>query len=111
MQNTNWRICADVCSVLSPEDFDRADLTPDAPAAERIAYPGVSEVDELPFSSVSFGNDLATYTTPALLSTMIAVATPTPVGEDGAEQAGAAGVGLNGVLAVGAAAGAAAMML
>ncbi|KDN71229.1 putative beta-Ig-H3/fasciclin [Colletotrichum sublineola] len=35
-------------SVLSPGDFDRASLTPSAPAAERLAFPGASPVSSLP---------------------------------------------------------------
>ncbi|CRK31825.1 hypothetical protein BN1723_014559 [Verticillium longisporum] len=104
-------------SVLNLEVFDRNTLTPSAPAADRVAFPNASPVSKLPFSSVSFGNDLATYTTPALLSTMAAVATPTPEGEatSGAPEtvptAGAAGRGAVGALAVGAVAGVFAVML
>ena len=69
-------------SVLNPEPFDRRDLTPEAPASDRVAFANASPVEKLPFSSISFVNDLATYTTPALLSTMIAVATPTSGSDD-----------------------------
>ncbi|CAN9250848.1 unnamed protein product [Alternaria alternata] len=68
-------------SVLSPlAPFDRASLEPSAPAADRVAFEGATSVTELPFSSVSlaFGGDLMTYTTtPELLKTVAAVATPT----------------------------------
>ncbi|RYO26443.1 hypothetical protein AA0113_g12462 [Alternaria arborescens] len=68
-------------SVLSPlAPFDRASLEPSAPAADRVAFEGATSVSELPFSSVSlaFGGDLMTYTTtPELLKTVAAVATPT----------------------------------
>jgi hypothetical protein len=62
---------------LSPGDFDRASLEPSAPASERIAFPNASSVSILPFSSVAFSTDLMTYTTtPELLQTVAAVATP-----------------------------------
>ncbi|KAK8117154.1 FAS1 domain-containing protein [Apiospora kogelbergensis] len=65
-------------SVLSPLEggFDRASLTPSKSASERLAFDGASPVSKLPFSSVSFGGDLMSYTTtPVLLQTMAAVAT------------------------------------
>jgi hypothetical protein len=104
-------------NVLNVEPFDRASLTPSASAADRVAYAGASTVSELPFSSVTFLDDLATYTTPALLSTMIAIVTPTPEAEtttSGAEPvptAGAVGRNVGGALAMGAIAGVAAIMI
>ncbi|KAH6691675.1 FAS1 domain-containing protein [Plectosphaerella plurivora] len=104
-------------NVLNVEPFDRASLTPSAPAADRIAFTGASPVSELPFSSVTFFDDVTTYTTPALLSTMIAVVTPTPEAEatssgfEAVPTAGAAGRGVGGALAMGAIAGVAAVMM
>ncbi|KAL0939233.1 beta-ig-h3 fasciclin [Colletotrichum truncatum] len=64
-------------SVLSPAPFDRASLEPSAPAADRVAFPNATSVSSLPFSTVSFATDLMTYTTtPRLLQTVAAVATP-----------------------------------
>ncbi|KAF2853619.1 Fasciclin-domain-containing protein [Plenodomus tracheiphilus IPT5] len=64
-------------SVIAPGPFDRASLRPAAPASERLAFPNASSVSKLPFSTVSFGDDLMTYTTtPELLKTVVAVATP-----------------------------------
>ncbi|KAJ4301398.1 hypothetical protein N0V90_003490 [Kalmusia sp. IMI 367209] len=64
-------------SVLSPGEFDRASLKPSAPASERLAFPNASSVSKLPFSSVAFATDRMGYTTtPALLQTVAAVATP-----------------------------------
>ncbi|KAF4459664.1 Transforming growth factor-beta-induced ig-h3 [Fusarium albosuccineum] len=61
--------------VLNPADapFDRADLKPAADAADRVAFPDASSVSELPFSSISYGTDSVSYTTPELLKTLIAV--------------------------------------
>ncbi|KAL1591689.1 hypothetical protein SLS60_011688 [Paraconiothyrium brasiliense] len=67
-------------SVLSPGEFNRDSLTPSANASERVAFPSASSVpiSELPFSSIAFQGDQETYsTTPALLQTWIAAATPT----------------------------------
>jgi hypothetical protein len=68
-------------SVLSPlAPFDRASLDPSAPASDRVAFDGATSVSELPFASASlaFGGDLMTFTTtPELLKTVAAVATPT----------------------------------
>ncbi|KAJ0333848.1 hypothetical protein COL922a_010370 [Colletotrichum nupharicola] len=64
-------------SVLSPGNFDRASLQPSKPASDRVAFPNASAVSSLPFSSVSFATDLMAYTTtPILLQTVAAVATP-----------------------------------
>ncbi|KAF4923585.1 Fasciclin-like arabinogalactan protein [Colletotrichum viniferum] len=64
-------------SVLSPGNFDRASLQPSKPASERVAFPNASAVSSLPFSSVSFATDLMAFTTtPILLQTVAAVATP-----------------------------------
>ncbi|KAF2728816.1 FAS1 domain-containing protein [Polyplosphaeria fusca] len=68
-------------SVLSPGEFDRASLKPSANASERLAFPNATSVSSLPFTSVTFGGDLMTYTTtPELLQTVAAVATPTKGG-------------------------------
>ncbi|KAF3020911.1 hypothetical protein E8E14_001386 [Neopestalotiopsis sp. 37M] len=65
-----------VDSVLSPGDFDRASLTPDAPASERLAFANASPVSSLPFSTTAFAFDTMTYTTtPVLLETVATVAT------------------------------------
>jgi hypothetical protein len=62
--------------VLSPGDFDRASLTPDAPASERLAFANASPVSSLPFSTTAFAFDTMTYTTtPVLLETVATVAT------------------------------------
>lgn len=62
---------------MSPGDFDQAFLEPSAPASERLAFPNASSVSSLPFSSVAFATDLMAYTsTPKLLQTVAAVATP-----------------------------------
>ncbi|KAL1798854.1 hypothetical protein ACET3X_002891 [Alternaria dauci] len=67
--------------VLNPlAPFERASLEPSAPPADRVAFEDATSVSELPFSSASlaFGGDLMTYTTtPELLKTVAAVATPT----------------------------------
>ncbi|KFA47803.1 hypothetical protein S40293_09043 [Stachybotrys chartarum IBT 40293] len=64
-------------SVLVPGEFDRASLEPSAPASDRLSFPDATPVSSLPFSSVSFEFDIMTYTTtPELLRTLIAVATP-----------------------------------
>ena len=69
----NWLLL----SVLSPGDFDRAFFEPSAPVSERLAFPNASSVSSLPFSSVAFAGDLMTYTTtPVLLQTVAAFATP-----------------------------------
>jgi hypothetical protein len=61
-------------SVLSPGKFDRANLKPNVPASERLAYPSASSVSSLPFSTISFEGDMMGYTsTPVLLKTMAAV--------------------------------------
>ncbi|KAI8933658.1 hypothetical protein NX059_009379 [Plenodomus lindquistii] len=53
---------------IAPGPFDRASLKPDAPASERLAFPNATPVSQLPFSTVSFGGDLITFTTtPELL--------------------------------------------
>ncbi|CAA9961532.1 FAS1 domain-containing protein [Pyrenophora teres f. maculata] len=68
-------------SVLSPlQPFDRASLSPSAPASDRVAFDGATSVSALPFTSASlaFAGDLMTFTTtPELLKTVAAVATPT----------------------------------
>jgi hypothetical protein len=67
-------------SVLAPGDFDRASLSPSAPASERLAFPNatVVQLEDLPFTSVAFAGDTMTYmTTPVLLQTVAAVATST----------------------------------
>ncbi|EDU42841.1 Secreted and surface protein containing fasciclin-like repeats [Pyrenophora tritici-repentis] len=68
-------------SVLSPlQPFDRASLKPAAPAADRVAFDGATSVSALPFTSASlaFAGDLMTFTTtPELLKTVAALATPT----------------------------------
>jgi hypothetical protein len=76
--------------VLNPGDapFDRSDIEASAEPTDRLAFPGASTVSALPFSSVSFDTDSATYTTPELLKTIMAVdvsamATPTGVEESG----------------------------
>ncbi|KAH9880715.1 hypothetical protein IAQ61_001009 [Plenodomus lingam] len=57
---------------------DRASLEPDAPGSKRLAFPNASAVLQLPFFTVSFGDDSMKYTTtPKLLKTVAAVATPT----------------------------------
>ncbi|KAE8863869.1 hypothetical protein PTNB29_03833 [Pyrenophora teres f. teres] len=70
-------------SVLSPlQPFDRASLEPSAPASDRVAFDGATSVSALPFTSASiaFAGDLMTFTTtPELLKTVAAVATPTAV--------------------------------
>ena len=66
-------------SVLSPAPFDRASLNPYAPASQRLAFPNASAVSVLPFSSVVnpfFGDQMTYTTTPRLLQTVAAVATP-----------------------------------
>ncbi|KAF1828203.1 Fasciclin-domain-containing protein [Decorospora gaudefroyi] len=67
--------------VLSPlAPFDRAALDPAAPASDRLAFEGATSLSALPFTtaSLAFGGDLMTYTTtPELLKTVAAVATPT----------------------------------
>jgi hypothetical protein len=78
MHHANPDIFYSVLSPLAP--FDRASLEPSAPASDRVAFEGATSVSELPFSSASlaFGGDLMTYTTtPELLKTVAAVATPT----------------------------------
>ncbi|KAF9880349.1 hypothetical protein CkaCkLH20_02303 [Colletotrichum karsti] len=63
-------------SVLMPGTFDRASLTPAAPASDRVAFPGASSVSSLPPSTVTFLGDLDVYTTtPLLLQTYAAVVT------------------------------------
>lgn len=91
-------------SVLNPSDapFDRDDIKSEAKPTDRLAFADASPVSKLPFSSISYAADDATYTTPALLKTLIAVdvsalATPTggpdakstPTGEAGTVSTGA----------------------
>lgn len=65
-------------NVIAPGPFDRATLDPSSPTESRIAFPGATTVEDLPFSSVSFFGDMMTYsTTPMLLQTIAAVPTPT----------------------------------
>jgi hypothetical protein len=67
-------------SVLAPGNFSRDSLQPSAPAVSRVAFPGASAVSHLPLASadLSFFGDLMTYsTTPELLKTVAALATPT----------------------------------
>jgi hypothetical protein len=55
-------------------------LKPSAPAAERLAFPNATSVSKLPFpeGQIAFLTDLMAYTTtPVLLKTVAAVATPT----------------------------------
>ncbi|RMZ70410.1 beta-ig-h3 fasciclin [Pyrenophora seminiperda CCB06] len=67
--------------VLNPlKPFDRASIKPAAPASERVAFDGATAVSALPFTSTSlaFAGDVMTYTTtPELLKTVAALATPT----------------------------------
>lgn len=67
--------------MLNPGDapFDRANLQPAVDATDRLAFPDASSVpvSELPFSSVSYGTDDTSYTTPVLLQTLAAVETAT----------------------------------
>jgi len=104
---------------LSPlEPFDRASLQPEAPASNRLAFDGATAVSALPFTtaSLAFGGDLMTFTTtPELLKTVAALATPTAganatkTGSPMETFTGAAGTLLPGVgLAFGAAVGVAA---
>ncbi|KAJ4399129.1 hypothetical protein N0V91_009661 [Didymella pomorum] len=68
-------------SVLAPGNFSRSNLTPSAPPASRIAFPGATPVSHLPLASsgLAFFGDVMTYsTTPELLKTVAALATPTP---------------------------------
>lgn len=76
-----WHAAADKnLSVLAPGEFDRASLQPSAPAASCVGFPGASAVSHLPLASASlaFFGDVMTYsTTPELLKTVAALATPT----------------------------------
>ena len=66
---------------MSPlKSFDRASLEPSAPASDRVAFDGATSISVLPFTSASlaFAGDLMTFTTtPELLKTVAALATPT----------------------------------
>ncbi|KAF2018587.1 Fasciclin-domain-containing protein [Aaosphaeria arxii CBS 175.79] len=78
-------------NVIAPGSFDRASLKPSAPASERLAFPSATPVASLPFSSISFATDLMAYTTtPELLKTVAAIATPT--GNAGAATTTSSGV-------------------
>lgn len=107
---------------MSPlEPFDRASLEPEAPASDRVAFDGATAVSALPFTSASlaFGGDLMTFTTtPELLKTVAALATPTAganatkTGSPIETFTGAAGALLPGAgLALGAAVGIAAALI
>ncbi|KAK0383985.1 hypothetical protein NLU13_8074 [Sarocladium strictum] len=61
--------------VLNPSNapFNRAGIKPEADASDRVAFPDASAVSKLPFSSISYADNSATYSTPELLKTMLAV--------------------------------------
>ncbi|EMD90751.1 hypothetical protein COCC4DRAFT_127319 [Bipolaris maydis ATCC 48331] len=71
-----------VDGVLNPlAPFDRASLQPEAPAAERTAFPSATRVSPLPIPSASlafFGDAMTYTTTPELLKTLAPLAVPTP---------------------------------
>lgn len=85
-----------VDGVLNPlAPFDRASLQPEAPAAERTAFPSATRVSPLPIPSASlafFGDAMTYTTTPELLKTLAPLAVPTPTSASAAATSSSASI-------------------